>query len=63
MKRGDAMFGIAVTGAVAFLALHNPFGLWKFLGLLSLGVGIAAMVSGTLLLIIKHQGLGDGNRK
>lgn len=61
MKFGDVMFGMAVTSAVVFFAYHNPFGFWRFWGLLALGVALAAVVTGILLFIINHQGLDNEN--
>ena len=46
---------VMFAGASLFVAFHNPFGFWKFLGLLSIGVGLAAVICTTLLFLIERS--------
>lgn len=62
MKLGDVIFSTVVLAILTFFAYHNPFGFWKFWGLLLLGVGLAAVVSWTLLFIIKQGQNNDNGR-
>jgi hypothetical protein len=44
-----------LAGVSLFFAFHNPFGFWKFFGLLSIGVGLAIAISSILIFLIERN--------
>jgi len=48
------------AGVALIVAFHNPFGFGEFLGLLGIGVGLAAFVCGVLLFLINRGSIGNG---